>query len=99
MEIIGLIGIVISLVLFMVLVYKGWHSYWTAMICAVIVALTNGVFWNNEKGFLGGLEVFANTFAQGMIDLFATMFWVVILAPSSASCTRTPAWLTLSSSS
>lgn len=79
MEIIGLIGIVISLVLFMVLVYKGWHSYWTAMICAVIVALTNGVFWNNEKGFLGGLEVFANTFAQGMIDLFATMFWVVIL--------------------
>ena len=79
MEIIGLIGIVISLVLFMVLVYKGWHSYWTAMICAVIVALTNGVFWNSEGGFFGGLEVFANTFAQGMIDLFATMFWVVIL--------------------
>ncbi len=78
MEIIGLIGIVISLVLFMVLVYKGWHSYWTAMICAVIVALTNGVFWA-EGGFKLALEGFAGTFAQGMVDLFGTMFWVVML--------------------
>lgn len=78
MEIIGLIGIVVSLVLFMVLVYKGWHSYWTAMICAVIVALTNGLFWG-EGGFLASLESFAGTFAQGMIDLFGTMFWVVML--------------------
>ncbi len=79
MPIVGLIGIIVALVLFMVLVYKGWHSYWTAMICAVVVALTNGLFWNNEGGFKAALEGFAGTFAQGMIDLFATMFWVVML--------------------
>ncbi len=78
METIGLIGIIISLVLFMVLVYKGWHSYWTAMICAVIVALTNGLFWAEGTSF-GDAFPFAGIFAQGMIDLFATMFWVVML--------------------
>ena len=42
--VLGLIGIIVSLVLFLILVYKGWHTYWVAFICAIIVALTNGLF-------------------------------------------------------
>ena len=38
---IGLVGIVIALVLFLVLVYKGWSSYWVAPVCAIIVAVFN----------------------------------------------------------
>lgn len=78
-SIIGLIGIVIALALFMILVYKGWHSYWVAFLCAIIVALTNGLFWGGENGFTAAYQTFVGTYSQGMIDLFGTMLWVVML--------------------
>ena len=42
-EVIGFMGILIALILFLVLVYKGWSSYWVAPICALIVAITNNL--------------------------------------------------------
>lgn len=40
---IGIIGIIIALILFMVLVYKGISSFIVAPICAIIVAVTNAM--------------------------------------------------------
>ena len=41
MSAIGLIGILVAMVLFLVMVYKNCVSYWVAILCAIIVALTN----------------------------------------------------------
>lgn len=68
MEILGLIGILIALILFIFLVYKNCVSYWAVMICVAIVALTNQ---------LNLLEALTVTFTGGLMDLFLQMFSIV----------------------
>lgn len=41
MEILGLIGIILALVLFLVLTYKGHSVFWTSAVCAAVVVLFN----------------------------------------------------------
>ncbi len=68
MEVLGLIGILAALVLFIFLVYKNCVSYWAVMICVAIVALTNR---------LNPLEALTVTFTGGLTDLFLQMFSIV----------------------
>lgn len=64
---IGLIGIIIALVLFLVLVYKGWSSYWVAPVCAIIVAVFNLI----EPSQL------INAYVGGITDLIGSLFFIV----------------------
>ena len=70
---IGVIGIIVALILFMLLVYKGISSFIVAPVCAIIVAVTNS---------LKPVDTFY-TFSQGLgemfIQLFAIIFFGVIL--------------------
>lgn len=65
----GLVGIIIALVLFLVLVYKGWSSYWVAPVCAVIVAVFNQ---------MSPSEV-VNSYVGGIADLIISLFFIVFL--------------------
>lgn len=68
MEIIGIIGILAALILFIVLVYKNCVSYWAVMLAVAIVALTNQ---------LNLLEALTKTFTGGLMDLFVNMFSIM----------------------
>jgi H+/gluconate symporter-like permease len=70
MDFVGLIGIIVALVLFLVLVYKGCAPYWAAIICAIIVALTNR---------MGIVEAVTDKFVRGMVDVIISLFSVVFL--------------------
>lgn len=70
MEILGLIGIVVALALFMFLVYKGCASYWAVIISVIVVALTNRI---------GLVEAITGHMLGGMVDLILTLFSVVFL--------------------
>ena len=74
MEILGLIGILVSLVLFILLVYKGWSVLWVAPICAVLVAVTNSMdpVTAITEDFIGGLLGMAGS-------IFVPLFLGVIL--------------------
>ena len=60
MSAIGLIGILVAMVLFLVMVYKNCVSYWVAILCAIIVALTSqlnlldALFSLEQDSFLNG---------------------------------------------
>lgn len=69
MAAIGIIGIIIALILFLVLVYKGVSSYIVAPVCAVIIAVTNA---------MSPVETFY-TFAQGLGEMFIQLFALVFL--------------------
>lgn len=64
---IGLIGIIIALVLFLVLVYKGWSSYWVAPVCAIIVAVFN----------LMSPTQLVSAYVGGITDLISSLFFIV----------------------
>lgn len=65
----GIIGIIIALVLFLVLVYKGWSSYWVAPVCAVIVAVFNKMSpADTVSAYVGGIA-----------DLIVSLFFIVFL--------------------
>lgn len=65
----GIIGIIIALALFLILVYKGWSSYWVAPICAVIVAVFNHMSVGDTlDAYIGGIT-----------DLIASLFFIVFL--------------------
>lgn len=66
----GIIGIIISFVLFLILVYKGWSSYWVAPICVIIVAVTN---------MLDPLKAFNVTYIKGMTDIIFELFSIIFL--------------------
>ena len=66
---VGLIGIIVALVLFLILVYKGWSSYWVAPICALVVGVTN----------LMSPSVFISAYVQGIVDLVSSLFFIVFL--------------------
>ena len=74
--VIGLIGIIVAMVLFLVMVYKNCVSYWVAILCAIIVALTNQLNVLDALFALGGEK---SSFLQGMVDLLPTMFKVVFM--------------------
>ncbi len=69
MAILGLVGIIIALALFLILVYKGWSAYWVAPVCAVIVALFN---WMKPA-------VAINAYVGGMVDLVASLFYIIFM--------------------
>ena len=76
MSAIGLIGILVAMVLFLVMVYKNCVSYWVAILCAIIVALTNQLDILPALFTVGGEQ---SSFLQGMVDLLPTMFKVVFM--------------------
>lgn len=92
MEIIGLLGIVVALVLFLLLVYKGWSSYWVAPICAVIVAVTNVIDTDPMNSaaatilartgldaVLNKAQIFQSAFIYGMFDVAFQLFSIIFL--------------------
>ncbi|MCR5082460.1 MAG: hypothetical protein K6B15_03205 [Parasporobacterium sp.] len=68
MEILGLIGIIVGLVVFLILVYRGNSPYWSAAISAAIIAVCN----------LMGPADTVNNYAKGMADLVASMLPIIL---------------------
>lgn len=66
---IGIIGIIVALLLFLMLVYKGVSSFIVAPVCAIIIAATNA---------MNPVETFY-TFAQGLGDMIVQLFAIVFL--------------------
>ncbi|MBE5968908.1 MAG: GntP family permease [Lachnospiraceae bacterium] len=64
---VGIIGIIIALALFLVLVYKGWSSYWVAPICAIIVGIFNLM---KPADIIG-------SYVGGVVDLISSLFFIV----------------------
>ncbi len=79
MQVLGLIGIIVALVLFLFLVYKGCSSFWAAAVCAVIVAVTNGV--NIVEAITGftGADGAAAGYIPGIVNMISTMFSIIFL--------------------
>lgn len=64
-----LTGIILALVVLCIACFKGWSPLWTAPICAIIVAVTNG---------LPVFDSFAGTYMQGFAD-FARDYLMIFL--------------------
>lgn len=73
MTTIGIIGILVALILFLVLVYKGVSSFIVAPVCAVIVAVTNAL------DPVDTFYLFAEGLGQMIVQLFALVFFGAIL--------------------
>ena len=78
---IGLIGIIVALLLFLILTYKGFTTYYVAAICAVIVAITNSL--NPLTSFIGestpeGFSV-PTTYVGGLITMMSAVFSIIFL--------------------
>ncbi|MCC8151502.1 MAG: hypothetical protein LIO96_08635 [Lachnospiraceae bacterium] len=69
---IGLIGIVFALVLFLVLVYKGWSSYWVSALCAVVIGVFN---------LMKPADV-ASAYVSGLVEMIESIFLWCSLALS-----------------
>ena len=67
--VIQIIGIVVALLLFMILVYKGVSSFIVAPICAIIIAVTNA---------LNPVDTFY-LFSKGVGDMFVNLFAIIFL--------------------
>lgn len=67
---IGLIGIILALILFLGLVYKGCSSYWVAALCAILVAVTNG---------MNVVEAITGSYLPGIVDMILKLFSVIFL--------------------
>lgn len=65
--VVGLIGIIIALAIFLICVYKGYASHWVAPICAIIVAIFNGL----------APEDLINSYISGFLDLITSLFFIV----------------------
>lgn len=66
----GLIGIIAALVIFLLLVYMGFSSYYVSAICAIIVAVTNT---------LDPLSAFTGTYVDGIYGIMTSLFSIVFL--------------------
>lgn len=66
----GLIGIIAALVIFLILVYMGFSSYYVSAICAVIVAITNT---------MDPLSAFTGTYVDGIYGIMTSLFSIVFL--------------------
>ena len=63
MEVIGVIGIVVGLVIFVIAAMKGWNVLITSLVAAAIIALTNGMdlaasLVGGEKSYVTGMAGF-----------------------------------------
>lgn len=71
MEVVGIIGIIVAMAVFIILVYKGCLQYWAVMVSVAIVVLTNG---------MGFIDTLTENFIKGGInDLIVTMFSIVFM--------------------
>ena len=63
MEWIGVVGIIVGLVFFVIAAMKGWNVLITSIVTAIIIALTNGMdigaaMVGNESSYVTGLAGF-----------------------------------------
>ena len=68
MAILGLVGIILGLVVFLVMVYKGNSPFWSAVIAAAIIALCN---WMKPADAI-------SSYTQGIADLVGSMLPIVL---------------------
>jgi H+/gluconate symporter-like permease len=66
----GFIGIIVAMLLFVFLVYRGWSVFYVAPLCVLLIAVTSG---------LNPIEALANTFVGGITDTVKQLFWVIFL--------------------
>ena len=57
MNMIGLLGIIVSMILLIILVYKGMSNIYVAPVCALLVMITNGLplLSTFKESYLGGI--------------------------------------------
>jgi H+/gluconate symporter-like permease len=67
---IGLIGIIAALIIFLILTYYGFSTFYTAAICALIVAVTNA---------LSPLVVFTEIYVSGLESMLEALFSIIFL--------------------
>jgi len=71
----GLIGIIVALVLFLYMVYKGCSPFWSAIFCSLIVAVTNlkpdTPFFQQVAGAM------TDSFVKGIGYMMATLFFMI----------------------
>lgn len=67
---IGLIGIIVALLIFLLLTYKGFSTFYVSAICAVIVAVTNS---------LNPLTAFTTNYVTGLVDIITSLFAIIFL--------------------
>ncbi len=68
--VIGIIGIVVALVLFAFLVYKGFNVLYVAPICVLLVAITNEI---------SPLTAFTATYVSGVTNTIVALFSIIFL--------------------
>ncbi len=64
---IGLVGIIIALAIFLICVYKGYASHWVAPVCAIVVAIFNGL----------APQALIDSYVSGFLDLITSLFFIV----------------------
>lgn len=64
---IGLVGIIIALAIFLICVYKGYASHWVAPVCAIVVAVFNGL----------APQDLIDSYVSGFLDLITSLFFIV----------------------
>lgn len=74
---VGLIGIIVALLLFLYLVYKGCSPFWTAIISAIIVVLTNLVA--DTPVLTQIADSISGSFLDGMLSMITNLFAVIFL--------------------
>lgn len=67
---IGLIGIIVALVIFIILTYKGFSTLYVSAICAVLVAVTNS---------LDPVKAFTQSYVSGYVNIIQALFSVIFL--------------------
>jgi H+/gluconate symporter-like permease len=66
----GLIGIIAALIVFLILTYHGFSTFYTAAFCAIIVAVTNA---------MSLLAVFTETYVTGLESMLEALFSIIFL--------------------
>jgi len=67
---IGLIGIIVALVVFLLLTYKGFSTFYVSAICAVIVAVTNS---------MNPITAFTDSYVSGLVSIIQSLFSIIFL--------------------
>jgi H+/gluconate symporter-like permease len=66
----GLIGIIAALIIFLILTFYGFSTFYAAAFCAIIVALTNA---------MSPLAVFTETYVSGLVSMLEALFSIIFL--------------------
>lgn len=67
---IGLLGIIVALIIFLLLTYKGFSTFYVSAICAVIVAVSNS---------LNPLTMFTTNYVTGITGMITALFSIIFL--------------------